>query len=130
MANDITTEELAYQKSCRYLEWQDLFTDKSGSFTISGSAGSDGIDVANYQLAKIAVVPTNATASFNVQYEYEGYAQFLRVDGSERTSVSYPWTQQADISGVSRLFIGVESFTTGSGGGSLTVKIAYGKSSE
>lgn len=122
-ATTASLEQLAGYKAGRYLLW--LTQSESGTAvnSVPSSPGS-GVDVSDSQLAKICVdINGNSTGSFSLYYRYTERNEFSRVDQSERTGVTYNWTQQADISGVAEIFIYVSDYTN-NGSGSYDIYIA------
>jgi hypothetical protein len=112
-------ETIALQKSGRYVTWATLTASATGTMPGEGTVGI-AVDVSGIQLAKLVVSSSNCTLAFHTQYKFEGLDGFHRVDQSERSAVTYNWTQQADVSGVDYIYVCVSSY---SGAGSYTISI-------
>ena len=102
----VTLEELAAQKSGRYLTWltqSEGITEQNARFGTKETA----IHLAGTtQLGKLIVnLSGNITASFRLQYSYYGSEIFCDIDNSDRINIKGPWSQQIDLSGVDYVYV-------------------------
>jgi hypothetical protein len=110
-ANDLGINELVFNQAGRWITWLAHTTSGTAINAATGSAGSAGVSVSGSQISKIVVLPHSCTIDFNVQMEFMDESAFYRIDQSERLGVTYPWTQEVNTAGVSRIYINVSSFT-------------------
>lgn len=125
MAISASLEQIAAQKSGRYITWltqsEGVIASNNRLAILGEGMGPSG----SYQLGKLVVNLTgNVTASYRLQYRYNGSDIYADVDNSERVSVKYPKVYQIDISAVDGVYVNIYSMTIGSGGGGADIYMA------
>lgn len=102
----VTLEELAAQKSGRYLTWMTQSTNITSSNDRYGTTETALKIGGTSQLGKLIInLSGNITASFRLQYRYYGSDIFCDIDNSDRINIKGPWSQQIDLSGVDYLYV-------------------------
>ena len=122
-ANDIGIEELVFNQAGHWITWSAHTTSGTTTNIATGSAGVSGVSVSGSQITKIAVLPHSCTIDFNVQLEFMDESEFYRIDQSERLAVTYPWAQEVNTAGVSRVYINISAFTANGVGHRVDIKV-------
>lgn len=123
-ASDIGINELVFKQSARWNSFTNHTVSGTTTNVATGTAGISGVDVSGSQLARVCIIPHSCTINFNIQLEYMDEAAFYRIDQSTRTGINYPWTQEINTAGVSRVYVNVNSFVANGANHRYDIKIS------